>query len=438
MKNTTNGILILLFFCQISPNFVLLADENPTLNDTGPYGGGQGTADDPYRIYTPEQMNEIGTRANDWGKQFILMTNIDLSEYQGQAFHIIGSYTDTVNNRPFSGVFDGNHYSIYNFNYTSTAQDYIGIFGYASGAQIKNLRIVDPNIHTGGSSVGSLVGWLRNGNLSNCSVKNCRLSGASNIGGLVGHTMQGSIRIFQCSSSGAVSGDAYVGGLVGQIGDGAVSMCFSNVSVVGNRNVGGLVGKTGEETSVVSDCYATGSVEGDQYVGGLVGQVERGAAYQCYCVGKVTGQSNTGGLTGYIRVLGIVLRCFWDTQTSGQATSPGGDGKTTDEMKSIDTFISSAWDFWNVWTMCEGMNYPVLQWQIPTGDFLCPDGVNFIDFSFFAEHWLENNCTAINGYCSGTDLDQSGFVGYSDLAIFSENWLEGIFFIDPSGSIDGL
>jgi hypothetical protein len=438
MKNIAIRIFILLFSCQMNPDFVLLTDENPVLNDSGPYGGGEGTAEDPYRIYTAEQMNEIGARANDWDKNFILATNIDLSEYQGQAFQIIGSYTDALNNRPFSGVFDGNYNAIYNFSYTSADQDNVGIFGYASGAHIKNLRIVDPNIHTGGDSVGSLVGWLQNGNLSNCSVKNCRLSGASNVGGLVGHTLQGSIRIFQCSSSGIVSGDAYVGGLVGQIGDGAISMCFSNTGVVGNRNVGGLVGKTGEETSAVTDCYATGFVEGDQYVGGLVGQVERGAAYQCYCVGKVTGNSNTGGLTGYIRVLGIVLRCFWDTQTSGQSTSPGGEGKTTDEMKSIGTFTSSAWDFWNVWTICEGTNYPVLQWQIPTGDFLCPDGVNFIDFSFFAEHWLENNCTPTNGYCSGTDLDQSGFVSYPDLAVFSENWLEGIYFIESSDSINGL
>jgi|GEM_PF-1724643 len=32
---------------------------------TAKYGGGNGTAEDPYLIYTAEQMNIIGTDAND-------------------------------------------------------------------------------------------------------------------------------------------------------------------------------------------------------------------------------------------------------------------------------------------------------------------------------------------------------------------------------------
>ena len=430
MKNIATAILILFFFCHMNTSFVLCAAENAVINDSGSYGGGDGTAEDPYRIYTAEQLNVIGTRPNDWNKHFILMADIDLSEYQGETFHIIGSYTDSFNNQSFSGVFDGNNHAIYNFNYTSMDQDNIGIFGYVSGAQIKNLGIVDPNIHTGGDSAGSIVGWLRNGNLTNCYAKSCNVSGVMSIGGLVGRARQGNMRIFQCSSSGTISGDTYAGGLVGQIGEGTVTQCYSNANVTGNKNVGGLIGKTGEETSAVTDCYATGRVEGDTYVGGLVGQVERGTAYKCYSVGKVIGNSRTGGFTGYIRVLGMVLRCFWDTQTSGQPTSAGGTGKTTAELKMIGTFTSVGWDFWNIWTICEGMNYPVLLWQIPTGDFLCPDGVNFVDFTFFADHWLDENCTAANNFCQYADLNQSGSVNSNDLAIFADNWLEGIFIIE--------
>jgi hypothetical protein len=79
-------------------------------------------------------------------------------------------------------------------------------------------------------------------------------------------------------------------------------------------------------------------------------------------------------------------------------------------MKLRNTFLSAGWDFWNTWEICEETNYPVLQWQIPAADFLCPDGVNFIDFTFFADpdHWGRNNCNEANGYCDGTDLDQSG------------------------------
>ena len=41
------------------------------------YGGGK--PNDPYLIYTAEQMNAIGTGANDWDKHFKLMADIELS-----------------------------------------------------------------------------------------------------------------------------------------------------------------------------------------------------------------------------------------------------------------------------------------------------------------------------------------------------------------------
>jgi hypothetical protein len=426
VKNATIVALVLLLTGYANTDVVHIAAGKPVLTITGPYGGGDGTAENPYQIYTAEQMNEIGANPNDWNKYFTLMADIDLSEYNAETFNVIGYYRDSSDNKPFGGVFNGNNNTIFNFSYTSTDKDYAGIFGYVHGvyAQIKNLNLANTNINTGGHTIGSLVGLLRKGNISYCRTKNCNISGAMNVGGLVGRTAQDTMGISNCSSSGFVSGDDYIGGLIGQIGPGTVSMCYSKANVSGNRNVGGLVGKTGDETSVVRDCYATGNVEGYEYVGGLAGQVERGAVYKCYSVGGVSGNHSTGGLTGYVRVMGTVLHCVWDTQSSGQTTSAGGTGKTTEQMKMISTFTSMGWNFGITWEICDGMNYPVLLWQIPDGDFLCPDGVNFIDFAFFAQHWLRNNCNDID-YCRGTDLDKSGSVGVSDLAVFAENWLEG-------------
>jgi hypothetical protein len=68
----------------------------------------------------------------------------------------------------------------------------------------------------------------------------------------------------------------------------------------------------------------------------------------------------------------------------------------------------------------------VLFWQIPAADFLCPDGVDFIDFAFFASHWLDDRCNAANYLCEGTDFDKSGSVGFTDLEILADNWLKGI------------
>ena len=50
----------------------------------GTYGGGSGTAEDPYQIWTAEQMQAMGSETNDWDKHFILMDDIDLAQYDGQ------------------------------------------------------------------------------------------------------------------------------------------------------------------------------------------------------------------------------------------------------------------------------------------------------------------------------------------------------------------
>ena len=54
------------------------------------YGGGSGTAEDPYQIWTAEQMNAIGANPNDWSRHFKLMADLDLSAYEGDSFNLIG------------------------------------------------------------------------------------------------------------------------------------------------------------------------------------------------------------------------------------------------------------------------------------------------------------------------------------------------------------
>ncbi len=91
------------------------------------YGGGAGEPNDPYLIYTPEQMNAIGADPNDWDKHFKLMADIDLSAYAGEEFNLIGArgtidsrshdIPDVTQPTAFMGVFDGNGHTISNFTY---------------------------------------------------------------------------------------------------------------------------------------------------------------------------------------------------------------------------------------------------------------------------------------------------------------------------------
>lgn len=128
------------------------------------YGGGSGTADAPYLIYTGEQMNEIGANPGDFDKHFKLMADIDLAPYTSTDFNIIGTgYWDA-----FTGVFDGSGHTISNFSYIPADANNIGLFGYVRGV-IKDLGLIDANIDAGtGDYVGSLVGYIYIGTITNC------------------------------------------------------------------------------------------------------------------------------------------------------------------------------------------------------------------------------------------------------------------------------
>ena len=112
-------------------------------------------------------MNEIGTHSEDWGSHFIMVNDINLAEYTGTEFNIIGTSSGSA----FTGVFDGNGHTISNFTYSSAGMDLVGIFSYVwDAAEIKNLGLIDPNVNAGtGGDVGSLAA-VALGTVSNCYV----------------------------------------------------------------------------------------------------------------------------------------------------------------------------------------------------------------------------------------------------------------------------
>ena len=165
-----------------------------------------------------------------------------------------------------------------------------------------------------------------------------------------------------------VTGDQDVGGLVGS-NSGNVHKSYSTGSVTGNSTIGGLVGLN---NGVVENSYSTGSVTGNSIIGGLVG-LNLGYAINSYSTGSVTGNSTIGGLVGW-NWDGTASNSFWDTQTSGQATSDCGTGKTTAEMKDVATFSGAGWNIIAVanpgtrdaaytWNIVDGETYPFLNWQ---------------------------------------------------------------------------
>lgn len=123
--------------------------------------------------------------------------------------------------------------------------------------------------------------------------------------------------------------------------------------------MGGLVGN--HYRGLIFQCYFRGEVHGeDRLIGGLVGW-PRGDTEECYSTGVVTG-NNPKALGG------CPIRSFWDTLasgiTSGINESKYGTGLGTVEMKTVETFTDSGWNFDSVWAISEDVNdgYPYLQW----------------------------------------------------------------------------
>lgn len=408
-------------------NVLLVALCLPMSIVSAKYGGGSGTEESPFLITTAEQFSAIGDNPADWDKHFKLMNDIDLSAYSEANFRLIGHWVGlgSTENRPFAGVFEGNGKAIVNFRYKDINKEYLGLFEHVVGT-IRNLKLVHARVIGGEFGTGALIGYMEKGGISRCSAIQADVSGNSRVGGLVGSTDG---LIHSCSSTGHVAGVKYVGGLVGYIREGTAAFSYSKADVVGSESVGGLVGATTKSLSLVDSCYATGDVDGDSNVGGLVGQVIMGTVFKSFSTGAVSGNQYVGGLVGHKRDLdeALVMGSLWDTETSKQAASSGGMGRTTAEMKSFDTFAALAWVFPQHWVLwCEGVNYPVLAWQMPAADVTCPNGVDFRDFAWFALDWRRDDCNAVDGYCYGSDFDESGSVDRRDLATFAESWLVGV------------
>ncbi|MEX0722100.1 MAG: GLUG motif-containing protein [Balneolaceae bacterium] len=116
------------------------------------FAGGSGTEENPYKISTVEELQEIRNHPNDY---FIQTNNIDASVTEnwnaGEGFIPIGD--DVVK---FSGSYEGNNFKISNL-YINLDQWYVGLFGRVEEGEIKNLFLEEVNIF-GGNNTGALVG----------------------------------------------------------------------------------------------------------------------------------------------------------------------------------------------------------------------------------------------------------------------------------------
>jgi hypothetical protein len=429
------------------------------------YEGGSGTWEDPFRIRTAEQLQVLSLTPEHWDRHFVLVADIDLA---GLPNLQIGHYAEEgdPNRKPFTGWFQcgygGSVFTISNYRFhTDGALTGVGLFGYLVNGFISDMTLEGMDIDAPNSSyVGGIVGINEGGAIVVCHAHG-RIVGLDGVGGLVGFNWRGYLP--WCRFKGEVRGSQYVGGLAGYNYDSVrIEDSYFQGTAAGTSAVGGIAGGS-EELSRINRCYSTGLIRGgvfaggitggsynssiedsgslcdvigDAFLGGLAGVSDYGASVsRSYSAGVVSGSHQpSGGLIGQGNR--NAKDSFWDIQTTTQAASAGGTGKTTAQMRSYATFIDAGWDFEdevangdkNIWMIRGEISYPRLTTLYTSGaDFVGDYGVGQEEFAVLADHWLVAHCLPhpYDGYCGGADMNRDGQVDLVDLLILADHWMEG-------------
>ena len=282
---------------------------------------------------------ELQNMNNDLSGSYVLANDIDASVTStwndGAGFEPIGSEMNR-----FIGSFDGQGHNITGLYINRPFWTWVGLFGFVgTGGVLKNVGLISVDI-TGSNQVAGLAGvnW---GAATNTFVTGI-VSGNQFVGHLVG---ENGGTVSKSYSKGSVSaGGEWAGGLIGS-NWGTVTKSYSTCSVSGAYYLGGLVGSC-SGSGTVTDSYSTGTINGNQYIGGLVGK-NTGTVSTSYATGTVSGNDFVGGLVG--ENSGAVTSSFYDMETTGQSDTGKGVPKTTAEMKDQTTFTNSNWDFTTIW-----------------------------------------------------------------------------------------
>jgi hypothetical protein len=303
---------------------------------------------------------------------------------------------------PFTGKLFGNNHVIRNLTIKSDAV-HVGLFGYALGATIQDLGLVNVNVTATASevAVGGLAGFVEASGAGDALVKRvttagqvrcagvecyaggiagviladggaalisdswsaAKVSGKYVTGGAVGYASNSTlVRTYATGAASCTQPECFAGGLIGIAQGGSVTRSFATGAVTATdaSNVGGLVGLA-INNGRVRQAFATGPVRGldGANVGGLIGTLDSSTIGEVFATGRVGGGvlSADGGLIGRSVGTPTVTSAYWDTVTTGQATSAGGYGAglTTAQLRAA---LPPGFD--NAWAVTRGLSYPFL------------------------------------------------------------------------------
>ena len=279
-------------------------------------------------IQTPEELLALAEKDADLSQNYRLAGDIDMTGVAGKA---IGKYTTGSDAKPFTGIFDGNGYSIKHLWLSGEALfSYVGETGV-----VRNLTLEDASVEytkSDGQTPAALVSRNK-GVIDHCFVQNSAVVSQYNActGGLAGLN-EGWISHSGVEGGSVACKSAYstkIGGFVGR-NLGRIDQCFATASVSGAKWVGGFAGffitYDSKNPSVLQNVYAANDVKAQ--VGG-----------------PLAGSNQTVAKDGD----GTAVNCYYNTYKSapenvGMALE-GAEGKTTAEMKTqaFAALLGNAW-----------------------------------------------------------------------------------------------
>ena len=248
------AIILLLICFAVLPKTSASAEEASALTANVDFGGGSGTATDPYLIKNATQLKNIqNTISYDGQTQ---SDRISASFKLANDIYLSGIWTSIP--AFLDGTFDGDGHKIYNLKLSvdiDSGRFCYGLFEKVGRGTIKNLFLSNvlvayPSGKTASNSlfVGAVAG-LNEGTISDC-----------NVSGALDTTYLYNVNI---------------GGIVGA-NEGSVINCLNAASVTGSGSVGGIAGLNWYNGKVTG-CENSGSAnyrwkEEDRYAGGIVGR----------------------------------------------------------------------------------------------------------------------------------------------------------------------
>ena len=259
---------------------------------------GDGSADNPFLLYYPEDINTCAERANSgrWKGATIYIKLVRDIDMAGVDFQPIGN-----DKYPLEVNFDGGYHAIknLNINYSSDNQ---GLFGVVEYSKIYNLILTGTmtSSTSGLTNIGSVVGKAKKSVYINRvqSSVNIIINGVAqkHIGGIVGH-IEGGVSSTNpgpnvCTYSGVINAGTStdcIGGIVGFVhaeSNAQIFNCYSIGSLYSSGSgptMGGILGYNNNEQtrfSGVHHCFSRAGLHytgSNAHVGGIAGRLRNNA-----------------------------------------------------------------------------------------------------------------------------------------------------------------